>query len=140
MMKIAGIPLADTVNPQPWHGWFWWWVLAATCLIFIAFLAAPLKTGPLSIVLHVAAFLVAIYAVLAILDYQTGWRYPFHGGAVFGFLPNRNHSATLLVAGSVISFGLMQWRVARGDKAAAALAACERRANLLRECSGPDIV
>ncbi|MFM8720302.1 MAG: O-antigen ligase family protein, partial [Chthoniobacterales bacterium] len=115
--------MADSVNPQPWLGWFWWWLLAATCLVGAALLTAPLETKPLALVLQAAALFVAIYASLSIFALQTGWKYPFHGGAVFGFLPNRNHTATLLVVGSVLSFGLMQWRLARGDKAAAAVAA-----------------
>ncbi|MFM8884914.1 MAG: O-antigen ligase family protein [Chthoniobacterales bacterium] len=123
LMDLGAIPLADSVNPQPWLGWFWWWLLAATCLVGAALLTAPLETKPLALVLQAAALFVAIYASLSIFALQTGWKYPFHGGAVFGFLPNRNHTATLLVVGSVLSFGLMQWRLARGDKAAAAFAA-----------------
>ena len=123
LIKLGTVPLADSVNPQPWMGWFWWWLLAATCLAYAALLTAPLETKPLALVLQAAALFVAVYASLAIFASQTGWKYPFHGGAVFGFLPNRNHTATLLVVGSVLSFGLMQWRLSRGNKTAAAVAA-----------------
>lgn len=123
LIELGTVPLADSVSPQPWMGWFWWWLLAATCLAFAALLTAPLETKPLAFVLQSAAIFVAVYASLAIFASQTGWKYPFHGGAVFGFLPNRNHTATLLVVGSVLSFGLMQWRLARGDNGGAALAA-----------------
>lgn len=123
LAELAAIPLADSVNPQPWLGWFWWWLLAGTCLLGVALLAGPLDTKALAHVLHASAFFVAVYAAISIFAMQSGWRYPFHGGAVFGFLPNRNHTATLLVVGAVISFGLMQWRLARGDKGAAAFAA-----------------
>lgn len=120
---MGTIPLGDSVNPQPWLGWFWWWLLAGTALAFAAVLTDPLDTKALALVLHAASLFVAAYALLAIFAVQSGWKFPFHGGAVFGFLPNRNHTASLLVAGSVISFGLMQWRLARGDKAPAAFAA-----------------
>lgn len=123
LTELGTVPIADSVNPQPWLGWFWWWLLAATCFVVAALLTAPLETKQLAFVLHAAALFVAIYASLAIFALQTGWKYPFHGGAVFGFLPNRNHTATLLVVGSVLSFGLMQWRLARGDKLAAGFAA-----------------
>ena len=123
LAEITAIPLADSVNPQPSLGWFWWWLLAGTCLTYTALLAAPLETKPLALVLQTAALFVALYASLSIFALQTGWKYPFHGGAVFGLLPNRNHTATLLVVGSVLSFGLMQWRLARGDNGAAAFAA-----------------
>jgi len=130
LTKLGSVPLADSVNPQPWFGWFWWSLLAGTSLACLALLTAPLQTKPLALVLHSAAFFVAVYAALSIFASQTGWTYPFHGGAVFGFLPNRNHTATLLVVGSVLSFGLMQWRLARGDKVAASFAAL---------CSAPSL-
>jgi len=123
LMNLGTVPLADSVSPQPWLGWFWWWLLAATCLAGAALLTAPLEAKPLALVLQVASLFVALYASLSIFAMQTGWKYLFHGGAVFGFLPNRNHTATLLVVGSVLSFGLMQWRLARSDKGAAAFAA-----------------
>lgn len=123
LMNLGTVPVADSVNPQPWLGWFWWWLLAATCLVYVALLTAPLEAKALAVVLHCAAFFVAVYASLSIFAQQTGWKYPFYGGAAFGFLPNRNHTATLLVIGAVLSFGLMQWRLARGDKGAAAFAA-----------------
>ena len=52
------------------------------------------------------------YAGLAIYAKQTGWQYPYAGGATFGFLPNRNHTATFLIVGSVLSLGLLRiaWR------------------------------
>lgn len=123
LMELGSVPLAESVNPQPWFGWFWWWLLAGTCLAYSALLTAPLQAKSLAFVLHSAAFFVAVYAALSIFASQSGWKYPFHGGAVFGFLPNRNHTATLLVVGSVLSFGLMQWRLTRGDKVAASFAA-----------------
>ena len=123
LAEFAAIPLADSVNPQPWLGWFWWWLLAGSCVVGAVLLTGPLETKPLAHVLHAAALFVAVYAALSIFALQSGWRYPFHGGAVFGFLPNRNHTATLLVVGAVISFGLMQWRLSRGDRAAAVFAA-----------------
>lgn len=121
--NLGTVPLADSVNPQPWLAWFWWWLLAATCFVFVALLTTPLETKALALVLHGAALFVAVYASLSIFSVQTGWKYPLHGGAVFGFLPNRNHTATLLVTGSVLSFGLMQWRLARENKGTAAFAA-----------------
>ncbi|MFZ9932244.1 MAG: O-antigen ligase family protein [Chthoniobacterales bacterium] len=123
LVDLGVVPLADSVNPQPWLGWFWWWLLVGTCLVAFALLSTPLATKHLALVLHAAALFPAAYACLAVLALQTGWHYPFHGGAVFGFLPNRNHTATLLVVGAVLSFGLMQWRLSRGDKAAAGFAA-----------------
>ncbi len=117
------IPLADSVSPQPWIGWFWWTMLAATCAVGVFQLSVPLEGRALAVFLHAVAMFVAAYAVMSIFAWQTGWKYPFSGGAIFGFLPNKNHTATLLVTGSIIAFGLMQWEVAHGNRGAAVLAA-----------------
>jgi len=117
------VPLADSISPQPWLGWFWWWMLVASCLVGSFLLSNPLAGRSLALFLHAVALVVAIYAVLSIMARQTGWRYPFAGGADFGLLPNRNHTATLLFVGAIVSFGLMQWEVVSGNRAAAALAA-----------------
>jgi hypothetical protein len=66
LMNLGTVPLAESVNPQPWQGWFWWSLLAGACLVFSAMLTAPLETKSLAIVLHAAAAFVAICAVLAI--------------------------------------------------------------------------
>lgn len=121
--SLDTVLLAKSVSPQPWLGWFWWWFVVASCLLAWGLLTAPLESKALAAVLHAAALFAAVYALLAVFDAQSVWHYPFHGGAVFGFLPNRNHSATLLVVGSILSLGLMQWRLARGEKGMAVLAA-----------------
>ncbi|MBE2179342.1 MAG: O-antigen ligase family protein [Chthoniobacterales bacterium] len=117
------VPIADSVSPQPWIGWYWW--LSAVAVFFIGafLLSRPLKDRALAVFLHAVALVVAAYAVLAIFAWQTGWEYPFAFGGVFGFLANKNNTGTLLYIGAIVSFGLMQWEVVRGHRGAAALAA-----------------
>ncbi|MEY4299442.1 MAG: hypothetical protein RIR25_678 [Verrucomicrobiota bacterium] len=117
------VPLADSISPQPWLGWFWWLMLVASCVVGAFLLSNPLEGRSLALFLHAVAVVVAVYAVLSIIAVQTGWKYPFAGGALFGFFPNRNHTATLLFVGAIVSFGLMQWQVTNGQRAAAVLAA-----------------
>lgn len=121
----VGFPyaLADSVNPQPWLGLFWWLLLAASALVGWYLLSTPLEGRSLALFLHFVAGFVALYAILSVADLQTKWDYPFRGGAVFGLLPNKNHTATLLVVGAIVSFGLMQWEIARGSRGAAVFAA-----------------
>ena len=123
----AGAPetilLAGSFAAVPGHQLFWWLALAGTILAAWSLLAAPLEVRSLRVFLHVVAGIVAAYAIVSIVQAQTGWSYPFSGKANFGLLPNRNHTASLLVVGSVISFGLMQWEVARRHQVAAALSA-----------------
>lgn len=117
------VPLSGSVAAMAGHVVFWWWVLAATVVVACFLLASPLETRRLRFFLHAVAGVVAVYAVVSIVQAHTSWTYPFSGGANFGLLPNRNHTATLLVVGSVIAFGLMQWEVARGYRVGATLAA-----------------
>jgi len=121
----AGFPhrLADSVNAQPWLGWFWWLTLVASALVGLYLLCAPLEGRSLAVFLHFVAAIVALYAILSVIDLRTAWEYPLRGGAIFGLLPNKNHTATLLMVGAIVSFGLMQWEIARGSRPAAVFAA-----------------
>jgi len=118
-----GVVLAGSFAAMPAHAWFWWWVLCGTMAGGLFLLAAPLDGPSLRIFLHAVAGTVAFYTIVSIVQAQTPWNFPFSGGADFGLLPNRNHTASLLVAGSIVSFGLMHWEVARGHRVGAVLSA-----------------
>ena len=117
------VKLAGSFAGKPPHVVFWLFVLVATIVAGWFLLSAPLSTPQLRTFLHCVAGVVAGYAVVSIVQAHTDWKYPFSGGANFGLLPNRNHTATLLVVGSVISFGLLQWEETRGHRVGAVLAA-----------------
>ena len=117
------LQLGATVTPQPWFSVFWWGLLVCSCLVGMCLLTAALDEDGLAAFLRAVCVVVAVYTVVSIADYHTAWSYPFGGGAPFGLLPNKNHTATLLVVGAVTSFGLMFWEVSRGSRAAAFLAA-----------------
>jgi O-antigen ligase len=118
-----GLELGRLFAAMPAHTVFWWGVLAGTVIGAWFLLASPLDTMQLRVFLHCVAGVVAAYAVVSIVQTQTGWSFAYSGGANFGLLPNRNHTATLLVVGAVISFGLMQWELARTHRFGAAMAA-----------------
>jgi len=115
--------LANSISPQPWLSWFWWGLLVLTMFLGVILLSTALDGDRLAFFLHAVAVIVGLYAVLAIFAYHSGWTYPFSGNAPFGFLPNKNHTATLLVTGAIVSFGLMQWSATRQQRFCAALAA-----------------
>lgn len=117
------VPLAGSFAGMPWHTVFWWAALSATVLAGWFLLASPLGTGALRLFLHATAAVVAAYAVVSIAQAHSGWSWPYSGGANFGLLPNRNHTAALLVVGGLVSFGLMQWEAVHHHRAGAALAA-----------------
>ncbi|MFM6174973.1 MAG: O-antigen ligase family protein, partial [Sphaerospermopsis kisseleviana] len=121
------VELANSVAPQPWMAAYWWLLLVASTVIALSLLTAPLEPRHLRAFLHGIAGFIFIYAVLAIVARQTGWRpdfgYAFPAAGSFGFLPNRNHSASLLAAGAIISVGLMYGEAVRQNRLSAMLAA-----------------
>lgn len=120
----GSVTLADSICPMPAHAWFWWSLLVSSMALALALLSSPQSGRQLAWFLHAAAAATAAYALLAIVAKHTGWHYPFKAPtAEFGFLPNRNHTATLLIVGSVLSFGLMQWEATHGHRGGAMLAA-----------------
>ncbi len=119
----SGMTLGSAFAAMPAHTGFWVLVGASTVAAAFVFLASPPGVRGLAVFLHATALLVAVYAVISIAQKQGGLSFPFSGQANFGLLPNRNHTATLLVVGSIISFGLMQWELARGHRLGGVLAA-----------------
>lgn len=117
------VSLGSTIAAMPNHALWWSALTAASLLVAAVLLTVPLRGRELAVFLHGLAFIVAAYAVVSIFDRQSGWNYPFAGDAVFGLLPNRNHTATLLVVGSVVAFGLMQWELGHGHRGSAVFAA-----------------
>ena len=121
------VELAPTVAAQPWFSFYPLGLFIAAVVTALALLTAPLDRGALRLFLHGIAAFVFVYAVLAIVARQTGWRpefaYAFPAGGNFGFLPNRNHTASLLAFGAIISVGLMYAEATRQKRLSALLAA-----------------
>lgn len=117
------VPLANSVSPQPAMTLFWLTILAATVVTALFLLSSPIKGIHLLIFLQVVTVLIAVYGAMAIAAYQTGWSYPFASAAVFGFFPNKNHTATLLAVGAILSCGLIHHAVLKKRVMSAVLAA-----------------
>lgn len=117
------VQLGNSVAVMPGLAIWWSGVLLLTWMAARLLLSTPLEMRSLATFLHIVSGVIAVYAVTSIVDQQTTWNYPFSQGGVFGLLPNRNHTATVLVVGAIISFGLMQWELLHGWRIAAASAA-----------------
>jgi O-antigen ligase len=123
------VPLPATMTPVPWQSAFWLALLACTALIGLFLLAQPVRSSALLSLALAAASICGAYAALAIYAQTTGWHYPFAGGASFGFFPNRNHTATFLITGSILGLGILgvtlrAGRYLAGGLAAACLTVC----------------
>lgn len=105
--EAAGaIPVASSVSLDPAATTFWAGLLLATCLGAIYLAGHGLTRGGLSVVAMGIVAIVAAIAVAAIWSREAGWKPAIHGGASFGFLPNRNHTGTLLATGAIVGIGL----------------------------------
>lgn len=101
------IHLPATVSPAPWASGFWLGILLLTCMAGLYLLAHPIRARGVLGFAAVSVLACGTYAALAIYAKQTGWQYPFSGGATFGFFPNRNHTATFLITGSITALGVI---------------------------------
>ena len=107
---IGGVPavtLPGTITAAPTETAFWLALLALSLVSGLFALAQPVRARGMIWLVLAAVTACGVYAALAMYAKVTGWHYPFSGGATFGFLPNRNHTATLLITGSVLAMGLM---------------------------------
>lgn len=101
------VPACGSVTPVPAETVFWLAVLGASLLACLFSLGQPVRS-PARMSLALAATLAcAAYAVTAAYAASAGWKAPFDGGATFGFFPNRNHAATLLVTGCLLGLGVV---------------------------------
>ena len=126
---VPDLPLPTTVSADPWQTAFWLALLTVTVLTGVFMLTQPVRSRGLLSFALLGIGVCAVYAALSIFAKVSGWTYPFSGGATFGFFPNRNHTATLFVTGSVLSMGVLgvSFRARRWlavDAAVAALTLC----------------
>jgi hypothetical protein len=104
---LPAIPLPATITPVPWQTAFWLALLACSALIGLFLLAQPLRSSALLSLAVAATAICGLYAALSIYAKVTGWHYRFGGDATFGFFPNRNHTATFLITGSILAIGIL---------------------------------
>jgi len=109
--------LHDTVSLSPYDTLGWGGLLLLSLLVALYVLGYPLERTELTKVAIIAVSGVLLYSILALVSWRTGWNYPFFVAdsdypKVFGFFPNRNHSAGFLATGAILSLGLVHsgWR------------------------------
>ena len=126
---LPSLVMPDTISTTPALTAFWLAVLALALLSGLFLLAHPIRSRWMLTFALFAAVAAGVYGALAIYAKETGWHYPFSAGATFGFLPNRNHTATLLFVGSLLALGVLgvvlrESRWFLGTVAGAALCVC----------------
>lgn len=105
LLEQAGVPSSGRITPQPavsMHVWITW-VLSG--LVFLRILSLP-DPGERRVSLSIGLLcVILVYLVFSWIRWasQGSGPAPQH----FGFFPNRNHSATLMVMGAMLATGLL---------------------------------
>ena len=105
--SASAIVLPGSITPWPAATEFWLALLALSLATGLFALSQPVRAR-WSLWFALAAVLAcATYATLAMAARVLGWQHPVVDKMIFGFLPNRNHTATLLITGGVLAAGVM---------------------------------
>lgn len=113
------IPLPRQISLDPAVSLFWLLLLASSVLIVLYLLSCPQQPDQLSRVAVTAVIGCSVFTMLSWYAYRTEWNYPFFVKdpaypVVFGFFPNRNHTAGFLLTGAILSAGLLHASIKRG--------------------------
>ena len=113
LLQYQAFPSLPWISLAPRETIYWMALLAGALLIGLFSLGHPLRSGVKVYVALLGLLACAGYAALAIYAKTTGWEYPFFdkrgwSPPEFGFFPNRNHTAALLVTGSVLALGIIR--------------------------------
>ncbi len=104
---LSVIPMPETISPSPLTTVFWLSILALTVVLGLFVLSQPIRSGSLVYLVLLAVLICGVYAALSIGAKLAGWRPPLVSEPAFGFFPNRNHTATFLVTGSILALSLL---------------------------------
>lgn len=104
-LEAAGLHLGGRITPQPVAALHAWASQFLTGLVFLAVLCIPDPTSSRRPVAAAVVVAVLVYLALSWAGVKAGFgaQDPGH----FGFFPNRNHTATLLVMGAMVATGLL---------------------------------
>lgn len=104
---LRAVPLGDSITPSPGETGFWLAVLAMSACLGLFLLSHPLRSARVVTLAAGASSICALYAAIAVFSKLSGWKYPFDGGHDFGFFPNRNHTASFLVTGTLLALAVL---------------------------------
>jgi hypothetical protein len=113
LLQYQAFPSLPYISLAPRETIYWIVLLAGALLTGLFSLGHPLRSGVKVYIALVGLLGCAGYAGLAIYAKTTGWEYPFfdkNGWSPpdFGLFPNRNHTAALLVTGSILALGIIR--------------------------------
>lgn len=113
LLTYQAFPSLPWISLAPRETIYWLALLAGALATGLFSLGHPVRSGAKLYIALLGLLACTAYAALAIYAKTTGWEYPFfdkHGWSPpdFGFFPNRNHTAALLVTGSILALGIIR--------------------------------
>ena len=113
LQSLPGVPALTALSLVPRESGYWLIILASALLIGLFSIGHPLRSNVKIYLGLLGTLACGTYAGVAIYAKTMGWEYPFFdkGGWAppdFGFFPNRNHTAALLVTGSILAMGIIR--------------------------------
>ena len=113
LLQYQAFPSLPWISLAPRETIYWMVLLAGALLTGLFSLGHPVRSGVKIYIALLGLLACAGYAALAIYAKTTGWEYPFFdkrgwSPPEFGFFPNRNHTAALLVTGSILALGIIR--------------------------------
>jgi O-antigen ligase len=111
--EYTGLPPLPHVSLAPRETMFWWVMMLGAVATGLFMLGHPVRSGAKVWLALLGVVVCAGYAAVAIYAKATGWEYLFFdqegwSPPDFGFFPNRNHTAALLVTGSILGLGVVR--------------------------------
>ncbi len=113
LQEFQGLPDLPYVTLALRETVYWIILLAGAIMIGLFSLGHPVRSGVKVYLGCLGTMACAAYAGISIYAKHTGWEFPFfdkNGWSPpdFGFFPNRNHTAALLVTGAILALGVIR--------------------------------
>ena len=106
-LQSLPVVLGHQVTPVPLETAYYLVLLGVSGAVLLLGLSHPIRSKSLLFLVACAIVACLVYAGLAIYSLQTGWKFAYAADAPFGFFANRNHTATFLVTGCLLSLGVL---------------------------------
>ena len=113
LLRYQAFPSLPWISLAPRETIYWIALLAGALAAGLFSLGHPVRSAAKVYIALLGLLACAAYASVAIYAKTTGWEYPFFdrrgwSPPDFGFFPNRNHTAALLVSGSILALGIIR--------------------------------
>ncbi|MFL2480903.1 MAG: O-antigen ligase family protein [Verrucomicrobiales bacterium] len=112
-LESLGLDTGKLITPHPAKSIELLFIIGATLITLLCTLGHRVSRQRLLKIASFFLLLVAVYAGISMLFKEYQWEWSWNPNDQFGFFGNRNHMATLMVIGSLISTGTLSLSIIR---------------------------